>query len=242
MSQYFSADYSGIPFILFGTSHIAALASITLFILVLVQFKNTSEKTKTTVRWTLAIILWGDEVAWHIWNLAVGTWNLHTMLPLNICSIFIWLSGFMLLYKNQRIYEFSYFLGIGGAIQYLITPDLGIYGYPHFRFFQTFISHGLVVSAAVYMTVVEDLRPTWRSLWRVVFITNLYMLAIYFINLGLGSDYLMLNAKPGTPSLLDLLPSWPYYIVCMELIGVITFLLLYLPFALKNRTALIKEL
>jgi len=236
MAQYFSATYSGSPFILFGQSHILALTAIALLNLSLVQFKNSSIKAKKIIRWTLASILWGDEIAWHIWNLAVGTWKPQTMLPLNICSIFIWLTGFMLIFQNYTIYEFSYFLGIGGAIQYLITPDLGIFGFPHFRFFQAFISHGLVVTAAVYLTLVDGLRPTWKSLWHVLIVTNVYMLAVYFVNIGLGSDYLMRNAKPATPSLLDLLPPWPIYILYMELIGLLTFLVLYLPFAVKDRS------
>ena len=44
----------------------------------------------------------------------------------------------------------------------------------------------------------------------------------------------MINYKPNTPSLLDLLPDWPIYILYMELIGVISILLLYLPFAAKD--------
>ena len=70
----------------------------------------------------------------------------------------------MLIFKNYTIYEFAYFMGIGGAIQALMTPDIGIYGFPHFRFFQTFISHGLLVTSAIYLTIVEGMRPTWKSL------------------------------------------------------------------------------
>ena len=44
----------------------------------------------------------------------------------------------------------------------------------------------------------------------------------------------MINYKPATPSLLDLLPPWPIYIVYMELIGIATMLLLYVPFAVKD--------
>ena len=157
------------------------------------------------------------------------------MLPLNICSILIWLSGLMLIMGNYQIYEFAYFLGIGGGLQYLMTPDLGIYGFPHFRFFQTFISHGLLITAPIYMTVVEGFRPSWKSLLRVILWTNLYMVIIFLINSAIGSDYLMINAKPATFSLLNLLPPWPYYIIFMELIGIATLLLLYSPFIINDR-------
>ena len=156
------------------------------------------------------------------------------MLPLHLCTALIWLSGFMLINKNHAIYEFAYFLGIGSALQYLATPDLGIYGFPHFRFIQTFLSHGLLLTCAVYMTVVEGFRPTWKSILRVAVVINIYMLIIFFVNSAIGSDYLMINAKPSTPSILDLLPAWPSYVFYMELIGVATVLLLYLPFMIKD--------
>jgi hypothetical integral membrane protein (TIGR02206 family) len=84
------------------------------------------------------------------------------------------------------------------------------------------------------MTVVERLRPTWKSLLRVFIWMNIYAGIVYFINIYLGSNYLMINYKPDTPSLLDLLPEWPMYILYMEMIGIAAMLLLYLPFAVKD--------
>jgi hypothetical integral membrane protein (TIGR02206 family) len=156
------------------------------------------------------------------------------MLPLQICSLMVWVSSIMLVTRSFKIYEFAYFLGIGGGLQALATPDLGIYGFPHFRFFQTFLSHGLIITAPIFMTVVEGFRPSWKSMLNAALWTNVYALVIYFVNNVLGSNYLMVNAKPGVPSLLDYLPDWPWYILWMEGIGVTTFLLLYLPFIVKD--------
>ncbi|MEP6895904.1 MAG: TIGR02206 family membrane protein [Chloroflexota bacterium] len=234
MDKFFAGDYPGPTFEYFGTTHIAALICLVLLNLFLIRFRNADEKTKRNIRWTLALILLGNEIAWHYWNYAVGKWTLQTMLPLQVCSLLVWFGALMLFTKNYSIYEFMYLMGIGGAIQALATPDLGIYGFPHFRFFQTFISHGLIITSAIYMTVVEGLRPTWKSLLRVAIWMNVYMVIVYFINIYLGSNYLMINGKPNTPSLLDLLPPWPIYIVYMEALGIITFLILYLPFVFKD--------
>lgn len=234
MTKFFAGDYAGPAFELFGIAHFSALAVLIILNLFLLRFKKSDEKTKSEIRWSIALILWGNEVAWHVWNYAVGKWTAQTMLPLQICSLLVWLGALMLVTKSYTIYEFTYFLGIGGALQALLTPDLGVYGFPHFRFFQTFISHGLIITSAVYMTVVEGFRPTWRSLLRVAIWTNAYMIVIFFLNLSIGSNYLMINGKPGTPSLLDLLPSWPVYIIYMELIGIATCLLLYMPFIVKD--------
>ncbi|HSO12451.1 MAG TPA: TIGR02206 family membrane protein [Anaerolineales bacterium] len=241
MEKYLAGNYPGPEFEFLGTAHMGALLLLLLLNLFLLRFKGTNEKTRNTVRWTLALILWGNEIGWHVWNYAVGRWTIQTMLPLHLCSVLVWVGALMLVTKNYHIYEFMYLMGIGGAIQAIATPDLGIYGFPHFRFFQTFISHGLIVTSAIYMTTVEGFRPTWKSLWRVFVWMNLYALIVFFINSAIGSNYLMINHKPETASLLDLLPPWPIYILYMEAIGLITILLLYLPFVIKDWRAKVLE-
>jgi hypothetical integral membrane protein (TIGR02206 family) len=234
MNNLLAYDYSGNPFQLFGIWHLVALAVIVILNFALLGFRKSSDETRKAVRWTIAIVLWLDELSWHVWNIYWGHWTIQTMLPLHICSILIWLAGFMLIFKNYRIYEFAYFIGIGGAMQALLTPDAGIYGFPHYRVFQTFISHGLLITAAVFMTTVEGFRPTWKSFWRVLIGINIYAAIIFPINHLLGTNYLFINGKPATASLLDALPAWPYYLIYMELIAFAIFLLLYLPFIIKD--------
>jgi hypothetical integral membrane protein (TIGR02206 family) len=67
------------------------------------------------------------------------------------------------------------------------------------------ISHGLLITSGIFMTTVEGFRPTLKSLWRVVIGLNIYAAIIYPINLLLGIDFLYINGKPSTASLLDLL-------------------------------------
>ncbi len=156
------------------------------------------------------------------------------MLPFHLCSALVWLSIFMLLTRNTAIYEFAYLLGIAGALQALLTPDAGIYGYPHFRFFQVLISHGAIITAALYMTFVEGFRPTRDSPKRVIIGSNLYMVAVFILNFIIGSNYMFIARKPDTASLLDVLPVWPWYIAIIELLGLAFVLLFYAPFAVKD--------
>ena len=234
MWKFFSYEYSGKPFEFFGIAHIGALLAILLLNLSLLRFKNSDENTRRKVRITMAVVMWVDEAAWHLWNIYHGTWSVQEHLPLHACSVLIWLAGFMLIFKNYRIYEFAYFLGIAGALQALLTPDVGIYGFPHFRFIQTYISHGMLLTSAIFMTTVEGFRPTWQTFKRVIIYLNLFMLAVFGLNQLIGSNYLFVARKPPGPTLLDALPEWPVYILYMEAIGLAMFLLLYLPFALKD--------
>lgn len=234
MQEFFAYDYRGEPFIFFGTAHIVALLAIVLLNIYLLRYRKKDETTRKKVRIILTSILLLDESAWHIWNIYHGTWNIQEHLPLHACSVLIWLTGFMLIFKNYTIYEFAYFMGIGGAIQALLTPDIGIYGFPHFRFIQTFISHGMLVTATIYMTTVEGFRPTWQSMKLVIIGLNVYMVLIFGLNQLIGSNYLFVARKPPGPTLLDVLPEWPWYILAIEAIGLLVFLLLYTPFALKD--------
>jgi len=234
MNQFFDANYQGAAFEYWGVTHWAAIVFLVLLNLYLIRFRFASDGTKAALRWLLALVLVVNEAAWHYWNYVYGTWTIQTMLPLHLCSLLVWTGAYMLVTKSYRVYEFMYFMGIGGAIQALATPGIGRYGFPHFAFFQYFLSHGLIITSAIFMTIVEGFRPTWRSMVRVAVWMNIYVLIVYFINNAIGSNYLMINHKPDTPSLLDLLPPWPLYIVYMEIIGVITMLILYLPFVIKD--------
>ena len=167
------------------------------------------------------------------------------MLPLHMCSVVVWLTMYMLLTNSYPIYEISYFLGIGGALQALLTPDITGYGFPHFRAFNTFLAHGLLVAVPVYMTLVEKYRPTLSSFKRVFLWTNIYIIPVFLLNLLIGSNYLFIAYKPDFPTLLDLLARWPWYIIQLEVVGFLILFILYLPFLIsdwhtKNQTNIVR--
>ena len=235
MGQYFAKDYTGEPFQLFGTGHLIALAVILLINLSFIWLrKSQSQKLKDRVRYALVAILIISEGSWHVWNIAIGEWTIQTHLPFHLCAVLVWTSVIMLLTKNYAIYEFAYFLGIAGASQALLTPEAGIYGFPHFRVFQTLFAHGAIVTSAIFMTVVEGYRPHWSSFKRVFLWTNIYMLVVTGINVLIGSNYLYTLHKPETASLMDVLGPWPWYLLSLEVVALILCLLLYLPWVIKD--------
>jgi hypothetical integral membrane protein (TIGR02206 family) len=236
MQGLFTVDWTGSPFVMFDRVHLITLGIILLFNLSFIFLRNSlSARHRHIFRIGVAVILLINEGAWHLWNLLAGSWSVQTMLPLHLCSVFVFLTSYMLLTRSSAIYEYAYFLSIVGAMQALLTPDVGRYGFPHFRYFQTFISHGLLFSMPIYFTIVEGFRPTWRSVVRVLVGMNLYMLFVGLVNWAIGSNYLFIAHKPETASLLDLLPAWPWYILTIEAIGILLILLLYLPFFIKDR-------
>lgn len=235
MRRYFAADYDGAPFKLFGVPHLISLAlTLLINVALIVVGQHFPVAWRVPTRIGLAVVLVGQEVMMHIWRIATGIWNHRENLPLHLCAVAIWLGSVLLITKSYPLYEFAYLLGLPGALQALITPDAGPYGFPHFRFFQALISHAAIITTAVYMTAVEGFRPFPSSVLRVLVIGNLYMLVVFLINRAIGSNYMYVNRKPETASIIDLMPQWPWYILYIEGIAAGMIFLLYLPFLIRD--------
>lgn len=235
MAQYFAADFAG-KFHLFGTPHLIAITILAIVNASFFAFRGRwNDHTRRRIEVTLAIVIIFFEVAWQVWSVYVGWWRIQIMLPFHLCNLMMYLAPYMLLTHNYRAFEFVYFLGIGGALQGVITPAIGDHGFPHFLFFQAIIAHGAVVTAGIYMAVVQGYRPTWQSFKRVIIIGNIYMVFVAIIDWAIGANYMFLAQKPDSTSLMDALGPHPWYILSLEGIALLVMLLLYLPYIIKDR-------
>ncbi|MBC8508299.1 MAG: TIGR02206 family membrane protein [Anaerolineales bacterium] len=236
MIQYFASDYSGAPFVLFDSAHWTALGVVALVVAALGSLGRLhTTKYGTWIRYGLATLLIINELARQAWLIYYDEWTIQWNLPLHLCSIFVWLSAYMLLTKNHAIFEFAYFLGIAGALQPLLTPDAGKYGFPHFYPVQLFISHGGIIAAVVHMAASLRWRPYWSSIKKVIIWGNVYLVFITVVNLLIGSNYLYTLHKPHVMTLLDFLGPWPWYLISAEIVALGIFLILYSPYLIKDR-------
>ena len=237
MTKYFDAYYTDNPFLFFSTSHNYALIVLVIIFLLLFLYRNKIKYNgvlDNRLRFTLASLLILQEISLNIWRYYGGIWSVANSLPLHLCGVSIVLSAIMLINKNYLLFEINYFWGLGGAIQALFTPDIGIYGFPHFRFFQFFVSHGLIILAVLYMILIMGYRPKHKSVWKIFFITNIYMIFIAGFNLLTDGNYLFICHKPGNGSIMDFMGPWPWYILTLEFVGIISFYLYYSPVGISN--------
>jgi hypothetical integral membrane protein (TIGR02206 family) len=234
--QIFSyEEWRGPAFELFGTAHLVGMGLFVLYnALVIIFRKRIGPRLDRALRYSMAAILVINECGWHIWNAYHGKWSVQETLPLHVCSVFVWTCAYMLVTSNYRIFEFAFLLGIPAALQAFVTPDAGQFGFPHLRFFQVLLSHGFIISSAIYMASVKGYRPTWGSVKRVFIFANLYAVIVFFLNFALGSNYMFLAHKISTASLLDVLPPWPYYLAIIEALGMFCVFLLYSPYAIMD--------
>ena len=148
------------------------------------------------------------------------------------------MSALVLITQNKKVFLYSFFVMMIGAALAILTPGVekGL-GFPHFRFFQYFVAHGLIVINFTFilfvMDFVEDVK--YKHLLN-NFITLIVIATIALgINLLVDGNYLYLLHKPDGETAFDLFGKWPWYLLNIFVIGIPTFFhLFYLPFFFRN--------
>jgi len=223
-------------FVPFSGEHFVALAVVVGGSIALaVGVRATkSERLDRVVRWVLAVACVAYEGIEIPWRVIGDIAPLHLSLPLHLCDVSILIAPVVLLTANRYAFELLYFWGIGGAMQALLTPAL-LSGFPAPICIVFFLGHGLIIAGALHAAVVMRLRPTPWSIPRVWLITIAYGLLILPLNHLLGSNYLYIMRKPHTPSLLDLMGPWPWYLLTLLAVMIVVLCLCYLPFFVLDR-------
>lgn len=152
-------------------------------------------------------------------------------LPLHLCGVATFLVAYVLVRRSYSAFEIGYFWGLGGTVQAVLTPDLQN-GFPSLIFVSFFLGHGLVILGVVYATIVYRFAPTLHSVAKTVTVTLAYMALVALLNIALGTNYLYLRHKPEQASLMDYLGPWPWYILALVALGVMSCLVYYAPFGL----------
>src|SRR5699024_1441754 len=130
---------------------------------VIVGGRKLSPASKRTVRRVAAAALLINTIGWHVWNVAVGSWHVETMLPLHLCSVMS-LVAIVALWAGQAWLGVATFLiGSPGALQALLTPEVAPYGFPHYRVLQSWTQHGLLFVAGFWIVFADGHRPTFRQ-------------------------------------------------------------------------------
>jgi len=158
--------------------------------------------------------------------------SLDNFLPLHLCDVAAFSAGFALLTKRPLLCALTYFWGLAATMQALLTPALSV-GFPHFAFVMFFVQHFAIVAAAFYLPVVDGWRPRqplWKAPLEAFAWSQVYLAFAMTMNKLLGTNFAFASHKPENPSLLDQLGPWPWYLLAMEVLALLLYYLLTLPF------------
>lgn len=220
----------------FGPAHLAIVAAAPLAAGLLAIWVRRRSAAAAPVRLALAAVIGGLELAWYVHAWAEGWVRWPHGLPLDLCDVLVWLTVHALVRPRPWSLELVWFLGLAGSGMALLTPDLGPQpsGLDVAAFF---VAHGGIVAAALHLAWAGVFRPRPRAWWRAFLTVNAYAALVAGFDAVFRTNYMYLREKPPSPTLLDLLGPWPWYVLACEPVALALLFALDLPFRRRRRGA-----
>jgi hypothetical integral membrane protein (TIGR02206 family) len=220
----------------YGTSHIALLVVAVVGCAAFVVLGRRLRRTPSEVVAcrAFAVVLPAVLVPLQVIDFLPGRFDIDTTLPLQLCDL-SWVAATLALWNRQPVaVALTYFWGLSLTTQALLTPDLAT-DFPDPKFLGFAALHLLVVWAAVFLTFGLGLGPRWRDLGTTLAATAAWLVAVFAVNGVLGTNYGFVNGKPEGGSVLDLLPSWPTYLLVEAVLVAATWTLMTWPWMAHRR-------
>ena len=177
----------------------------------------------------IGLLLAADVVTYSVSLAVAGTWSAKTSLPLALCDAAVVVAAIACWWRIPVLVELTYFWGLAGTLQAIITPDLNV-GFPHLVFFEYLVGHVGIVAAALFLVVGMRIVPRPGSVRRVFIISLAYTAVVGVVDGLTGANYMFLRQPPGEWTLLRVMGPWPWYVLTAAVVALGLFTLLDLPF------------
>lgn len=170
-----------------------------------------------------------DVVSYSVGEAVAGTWSARTSLPLALCDVGVVVAAVACWWQVPLLVELTYFWGLAGTVQAVVTPDLGV-GFPHLQFFEYVVGHLGIVAAAVFLVAGMGRVPRRRAAVRVFALTAAYTAGVGLVDGLTGANYMFLRRPPSEWTLLRVLGPWPWYVVSAAGVAIVLLTALDAPF------------
>lgn len=156
-------------------------------------------------------------------------------LPLHLCAMAVYISFFHALRGGRLLGQFLYAFCMPGAAAALLFPDWSYYPALHFMTVSSFVLHILVFCYVLMQVSGGDIRPDLKSLPQCLGIMLAIAIPVYVFDVLTNTNYLFLNwPSPASPLELFTFLGRPGYVLGYLPLIAVVWLVLYLPFILKN--------
>jgi hypothetical integral membrane protein (TIGR02206 family) len=155
------------------------------------------------------------------------------LMPFEMCNALFFIGPIAYFTRDERAFEVVYFWTMVGTIHAMITPTPRG-GFPDPNYFQYFIAHGLLILSAGYTALAMRRGTSRGAMWRAFLALQVFAVVVGGIDFVSGHNYFYLHQKPPSPTLLDALGPWPWYLLAGEAVALASFLVWSLPFAIPR--------
>ncbi|MEU4343342.1 TIGR02206 family membrane protein [Nocardia sp. NPDC023852] len=221
----------------YGLSHWIALAVFAAGAVLVVRIGRKHQSASTARRFSRSfgvatIVLYST-----IYVVALIPPTIGRSVPLRLTDLASLVSAYALWSHRTWAYALTYYWCLTLSTQALVSPALHSPDFPDQEFLAFWAIHLIVVWAAIYLTWGIGMRPDWRSYRTAVVATVAWVVATFAFNALADTNYGFVNAKPETPSLLDALGPWPWYLCTVAILLLAVWALMTWPWVRAARSS-----
>ena len=208
-------------FQVFSLEHIISIIVIILVFIAFFRFNKVlgiNDKSRSFL-FVLAFIMISLDLSEDLVRVFTGFYSIRKDLPLQLCSIGVYLAAFTLVSRKKIFFDLIFYWGFVGATNAILTPDGNLFELRIF-FFYSQAYHAALIFAVLWLMIKYDMRMRYGSILKVVISTNIIVGLLSILNYALDSNYMFLRQIPNSVSPF-LMGEWPVYIIMVQVFSII---------------------
>jgi hypothetical integral membrane protein (TIGR02206 family) len=212
-------------FQVFSIEHIISIIVIILVFIAFFRFNKVlgiNDKSRSFL-FVLAFIMISLDLSEDLVRVFTGFYSIRKDLPLQLCSIGVYLAAFTLVSRKKIFFDLIFYWGFVGATNAILTPDGNLFELRIF-FFYSQAYHAALIFAVLWLMIKYDMRMRYGSILKVVISTNIIVGLLSILNYALDSNYMFLRQIPDSVSPF-LMGEWPVYIIMVQVFSIILLVL-----------------
>ncbi|MDA9991424.1 TIGR02206 family membrane protein [Candidatus Marinimicrobia bacterium] len=208
-------------FQVFSIEHIISIIVIIFVFIAFLRFNKVLgiNDNSRTFLFVLAFIMISLDLSEDLVRVFTGFYSIRKDLPLQLCSIGVYLAAFTLVSRKKIFFDLIFYWGFVGATNAILTPDGNLFELRIF-FFYSQAYHAALIFAVLWLMIKYDMRMRYGSILKVVISTNIIVGLLSILNYALDSNYMFLRQIPNSVSPF-LMGEWPVYILMVQVFSII---------------------
>ena len=208
-------------FQVFSIEHIISIIVIILVFIAFLRFNKVLgiNDNSRSFLFVLAFIMILLDLSEDLVRVFTGFYSIRKDLPLQLCSIGVYLAAFTLVSRKKIFFDLIFYWGFVGATNAILTPDGNLFELRIF-FFYSQAYHAALIFAVLWLMIKYDMRMRYDSIIKVVISTNIIIGLLSILNYALDSNYMFLRQIPNSVSPF-LMGEWPVYILMVQVFSII---------------------
>ncbi len=223
MDRYFSntpLEDKSFPF--FTSAHYIPIILTILLIYFIVRNRDYIRASSHKVRFILGIILAISIGLKQYWYITSEMPYIQEGMPLYLCRLTFLITIFSFLTNFRKLDFVIIYQGSFGGLMAILVPDVSGYLFPHFFYINYFLTHALLLCAALVVLYGDDFVASKKQFINILIYNFTYVVFVSIVNEFLGTNYGYTSEPPASLSILNgIVSGIPYKLAVFGIISLL---------------------